>query len=411
MAITKNGQGVIVETAIDDKDRFDRTGVINDDSFAICDPSDPTKQIQFDAGAQSPEGTVIFRAGASSGNIILTLPTSSTTLGAGGAASNSFTVIQPDAGTSPTASSATDTLTITSSDASITVTGNSTTDTLDLVVANPPSSVISDTAYAASWNGVTGVAPSKNAVYDKIEALDAAKANTSHTHTASDVTDFNTAADARVAVHTGDTTDAHAASAITNTPSGNLAATTVQAALDELQTDVDGRQPLDSDLTAMAALSSTGIIARTGTGSASVRTITGTANRVTVTNGDGVSGNPTLDVGTDVVVLTGAQTLSGAKTHTQPILGEVDDGNSGAAHKSTLTGNVTYTFTAPAATGARLQLRIIQGAGPYTITWPASVKWPSATAPTISTANGAIDIISFFYDGTNYYGVASLAFG
>jgi hypothetical protein len=33
------------------------------------------------------------------------------------------------------------------------------------------SASVSDTAYAASWDGVTDVAPSKNAVYDKIEAL------------------------------------------------------------------------------------------------------------------------------------------------------------------------------------------------------------------------------------------------
>lgn len=37
--------------------------------------------------------------------------------------------------------------------------------------------------------------------------------------------------------HTTDTTDAHAASAITNTPAGSVAATTVQAAIDELATD------------------------------------------------------------------------------------------------------------------------------------------------------------------------------
>ncbi len=30
---------------------------------------------------------------------------------------------------------------------------------------------VSDTAYAASWDGVTGIAPSKNAVYDKIQAI------------------------------------------------------------------------------------------------------------------------------------------------------------------------------------------------------------------------------------------------
>lgn len=40
-----------------------------------------------------------------------------------------------------------------------------------------------------------------------------------------------------VSAHTGDATDAHAASAITNTPAGGIAATTVQAALNELDTE------------------------------------------------------------------------------------------------------------------------------------------------------------------------------
>lgn len=77
-----------------------------------------------------------------------------------------------------------------------------------------------------------------------------------------------------------------------------------------IQTQLDAKQALDSDLTAVAGLSSTGLIARTGSGTASVRTITGTSNRVTVSNGDGVSGNPTLDIGTDVVTLTGTQALT-----------------------------------------------------------------------------------------------------
>lgn len=54
-----------------------------------------------------------------------------------------------------------------------------------------------------------------------------------------------------------------------------------------------GYQPLDSDLTAIAALSSTGLVARTGAGTAAARTITG-GSGVTVTNGSGVSGNPTI---------------------------------------------------------------------------------------------------------------------
>lgn len=49
------------------------------------------------------------------------------------------------------------------------------------------------------------------------------------------------ALDSALTAHITDTTDAHAGSAITNVPSGNLAATTVQGALNELQTDVDTR--------------------------------------------------------------------------------------------------------------------------------------------------------------------------
>lgn len=53
-------------------------------------------------------------------------------------------------------------------------------------------------------------------------------------------------------------------------------------------------QPLASILTAIAALATTGLIARTGAGTVAVRTIATSETRLTVTNGDGVSGNPTL---------------------------------------------------------------------------------------------------------------------
>jgi len=53
-------------------------------------------------------------------------------------------------------------------------------------------------------------------------------------------TQLNTNA-TNISNHLSDTTDAHDASAISNVPSGNLAATDVQAALDELQSDIDTR--------------------------------------------------------------------------------------------------------------------------------------------------------------------------
>lgn len=63
-----------------------------------------------------------------------------------------------------------------------------------------------------------------------------------------------------------------------------------------IQTQLNAKEASDSDLTAIAGLASNGLIARTGTGTAAARTITAGSSKVTITNGDGVSGNPTVDV-------------------------------------------------------------------------------------------------------------------
>lgn len=54
-------------------------------------------------------------------------------------------------------------------------------------------------------------------------------------------------------------------------------------------------QAYDADLAAIAALSTNGMIARTGAGTAAVRTLTAGSN-ISITNGDGVAGNPTIAV-------------------------------------------------------------------------------------------------------------------
>lgn len=64
-------------------------------------------------------------------------------------------------------------------------------------------------------------------------------------------------------------------------------------------------QARDSDLDALAGLSSTGLMARTGSGTATTRTLTAPAAGITVTNGDGVSGNPTLVLANDLAALEG----------------------------------------------------------------------------------------------------------
>lgn len=57
-------------------------------------------------------------------------------------------------------------------------------------------------------------------------------------------------------------------------------------------------QAWDADLDALAALAATGIVARTAAATFIARSLTGTAGRVDVTNGDAVAGNPTIDLAT-----------------------------------------------------------------------------------------------------------------
>lgn len=67
-------------------------------------------------------------------------------------------------------------------------------------------------------------------------------------------------------------------------------------------------QAYDADLAAIAALASNGIIARTGSGTVAARTITAPAAGITVADGDGVSGNPTLALANDLSAVEGLAT-------------------------------------------------------------------------------------------------------
>lgn len=64
-------------------------------------------------------------------------------------------------------------------------------------------------------------------------------------------------------------------------------------------------QAFDSDLSALAANASTGLWSITGAGTGSVRTLTGPAAGITVTNGGGVAGNPTLALANDLAAVEG----------------------------------------------------------------------------------------------------------
>ncbi len=73
-------------------------------------------------------------------------------------------------------------------------------------------------------------------------------------------------------------------------------------------------------------------------------------------------------------------------------------------------GTENITFTDPSNV-CNLLLSLHHGTvNSGTITWPSSVKWVGGTEPDLTTTSGGIDIVSFYFDGTDYFGAASLAF-
>jgi hypothetical protein len=70
----------------------------------------------------------------------------------------------------------------------------------------------------------------------------------------------------------------------------------------------------------------------------------------------------------------------------------------------TLTDNCTFTF--PTATSGKSFILLLKqdGTGGRTATWPAAVKWPGGTAPTITSTANRLDKFIFSADGTNWYG-------
>jgi hypothetical protein len=77
---------------------------------------------------------------------------------------------------------------------------------------------------------------------------------------------------------------------------------------------------------------------------------------------------------------------------------------------STPAGTSTWIFTgAPVSRDSSFVLQLANG-GSYTITWPSSVKWPSNTAPTLSTSGVDILIFSTVNTGTTWRGSSLIGY-
>ena len=96
---------------------------------------------------------------------------------------------------------------------------------------------------------------------------------------------------------------------------------------------------------------------------------------------------------------------------------ETLDLESGNVFDLTLSANCTITLSNPPASGTSGSFTLIlrqDGTGSRTVTWPASVDWASATAPTLTTDASAVDVLTFMTvdGGTIWLGfVAGQALG
>src|SRR5688572_25561292 len=105
------------------------------------------------------------------------------------------------------------------------------------------------------------------------------------------------------------------------------------------------------DLAAIELLSGTGALVRTGTNTWAQRTITGTANQITVTDGNGVAGNPTLSL-PSAVTLPGSLlvTTSLTVTTTLQVDGNATIGNAVGDTHTINGGTVTISGSQHATT-------------------------------------------------------------
>lgn len=94
---------------------------------------------------------------------------------------------------------------------------------------------------------------------------------------------------------------------------------------------------------------------------------------------------------------------------------DLELGNSAVVNLQAATGAMTLTVSNPPASGkyGEFNLRVIQGSTARTITWPTSFDWPDATAPTLTTTDDGVDVISGYTDdgGTTWYVTFAQAFG
>jgi hypothetical protein len=171
-----------------------------------------------------------------------------------------------------------------------------------------------------------------------------------------------------------------------------------------VQTDIGtapNEIPLNQYLGSAAYVDINSFVTPAGTQTLTNKTIAYADNTLT-----GVAGTTATQTLTDKTIEAGTFTngyteeVATANTSTAYTI----DLTNGSVQILTLTGNCTYTFPTATAGKSFILIQKQDGTGSRTVTWPASVKWPGGTAPTLTSTASKADKFIFTADGTNWLG-------
>ncbi len=225
-----------------------------------------------------------------------------------------------------------------------------------------------------------------------------------------------------------DVADSHPAAAITNTPSGNLAATDVQGALNELQSDVDGKvaglgTTIDNRLTKTSGITGT-VLEQTGISVDDSNNVSGIV-QLTATGVVGQSSSSNLILPSGNTSARGTAVTGSVRYNTQDAQFEGYSGTAWGALGGGGGGGLTVTpltittgaVTTPLAAGKHYVINMVGADGNKTTSLPAgssganirvSVVPASSLYKLTITADDAAPDETFIYGGST--GLTSIDF-